>query len=86
MIEGRDIGYAPIRELLVEGKENGELAIGDVDTTLTAVFGATIMTSLDGLMSSGSADERRIRSVIHLLITGMLPVASRNGSVASVSV
>lgn len=72
--EARQVLVAPFRELLIEGKASGELAIEDVDTAAVALLGAVNMVGMFQLVQTGTIDVAHTNDVlIPLLIQGVLP-------------
>ncbi len=65
---------APFRELLIEGKATGELAISDVNTASIALMGAVNMVAMFQLVQTGTLDvEKTNAALIPQLISGLLP-------------
>ena len=75
VVNGADrLLLAPVRELLIEGKANGELAIGDVNTAAIALMGAVNMVAMFQLVQTGTIDvEATNDDLIPQLIQGLLP-------------
>ena len=72
--EAEKVMLAPFRELLVEGRASGELAIQDVNTTAIALLGAVNMVALFQLVQTGTVDVELINAaLIPQLIQGVLP-------------
>lgn len=72
--EAERVMIAPFRELLIEGKASGELAIEDVDTAAVALLGAANMVGMFQLVQTGSIDVQHTNEVlIPMLIQGVLP-------------
>lgn len=65
---------SPFRELLIEGKAKGELAIPDVNTAAIALVGAVNMVAMFELVQTGTLDVARAnKALIPQLIQGLLP-------------
>ncbi len=65
---------APFRELLIEGKATGELAISDVNTASIALMGAVNMVAMFQLVQTSTLDvEKTNAALIPQLISGLLP-------------
>jgi hypothetical protein len=45
--------FAPLRELLVEGRASGELTVGEPDPAVAAVGGAVLLASLRDFVAHG---------------------------------
>ena len=75
VINGADrLMLAPFRELLIEGKASGELAISDVNTAAVALMGAVNMVAMFQLVQTGTLDvEKTNAALIPQLIKGLLP-------------
>lgn len=72
--EAERVMLAPFRELLIEGKASGELAIEDVNTTAIALLGAVNMVAMFQLVQTGTVDvEGTNAALIPVLIQGVLP-------------
>ena len=72
--EAERVMLAPFRELLIEGKATGELAIQDVNTTSIALLGAVNMVAMFQLVQTGSIDlEATNAALIPALVNGVLP-------------
>jgi hypothetical protein len=65
---------APFRELLIEGKATGELAIDDPNTSAIALIGAVNMVAMFQLVQSGTVDlEATTESLVPQLKEGVRP-------------
>ena len=75
VVNGADrLMLAPFRELLIEGKTTGGLAVTDVKTTTIALIGAVNMVAMFQLVQTGEVDvEKSNRDLIPLLVHGLLP-------------
>lgn len=74
MNEAEQVMLAPSRELLIEGKASGELAIEDVNTTAIALMGAVNMVTMFQLAQTGTIDlEATNAALIPQLVEGVLP-------------
>ena len=72
--EAERVMVAPFRELLIEGKASGALAISDVNTAAIALLGAVNMVAMFQLVQTGTIDvEATNASLIPLLVEGVLP-------------
>lgn len=72
--EAERVMLAPFRELLIEGKATGELAIEDVSITAISLMGAVNMVGLFQLVQTGSIDVAHTTAVlVPQLIQGVLP-------------
>lgn len=72
--EAERVMIAPFRELLIEGKASGELAIEDVDTAAIALLGAVNMVGMFQLVQTGAIDVKHTNEVlIPMLVQGILP-------------
>ena len=62
----------PLRELLIEGRATGELAVADVDLTATALMGALHFTGMLHLSTRGTFDAAGVaRDLLPQLIFGL---------------
>jgi hypothetical protein len=62
----------PIRDLLIEGKANGELNVPDVDLVIDAIHGAVGQVALIRLNMYGELDADKVAdTLIPLMITGL---------------
>jgi len=74
MNEAEKVILAPISELLIEGKANGQLAMTDVNTTAIALMGAVNMVAMFQLVQTGTIDMEATKSaLIPQLIQSVLP-------------
>jgi len=62
----------PMKELLIEGKANGELAVPDVDLTIDAIQGAVSQTAMMRLMSPEGLDPDAVADALIPMIVGGL--------------
>ena len=72
--EAERVMLAPFKELLIEGKANGELVIEDVNTTAISLMGAVNMVAMFQLVQTGTIDvAATTRVLIPQLILGVVP-------------
>jgi hypothetical protein len=65
---------APLRDVLIEGREAGELSFGDVEVAADAIMGALHMVSMKALIVRGTLDaQATAATVVPQLINGLLP-------------
>ncbi|MFV1961742.1 MAG: TetR/AcrR family transcriptional regulator [Acidimicrobiia bacterium] len=65
---------APLRDVLIEGKEAGELSFVDVEVAADAIMGALHMVSMKALIVHGTLDaQATAANVVPQLINGLLP-------------
>ena len=65
---------APVRELLIEGRATGELAVDDVGLTATALHGLIGNTAMMLLMRDGTFDPDAVADQVNsLLFDGLAP-------------
>jgi len=65
---------APFREVLIEGRANGELTFTDVDVAADAIMGALHMVSMKALIINGTLNAQETADmVVPQLINGLLP-------------
>ena len=69
--ELREIGFAPVRKLLVEGRDNGELLIGDIEVALVTLFGAIEIVVVTGLRGPGYLPSDAVDQAVDLLMRGL---------------
>ncbi|MCZ6566745.1 MAG: TetR/AcrR family transcriptional regulator, partial [Actinobacteria bacterium] len=64
----------PFREVLIEGRAAGELALIDVEVAADAIMGALHMVSMKSLIMEGVIDvEKLAGAVVPQLVNGFLP-------------
>ena len=68
--EAERVMLVPFRELLIEGKATGELAIEDVSITAISLMGAVNMVGLFQLVQTGSIDVAHTTAVLVPQLTG----------------
>ena len=74
MIKMDQAVMAPLREVLIEGKDDNHLVYGDVDTAAFAIMGALHMVSMTRLLQTGHLDaDETAAAVVPQLINGLLP-------------
>lgn len=72
--EAERVMLAPFRELLIEGKATGELAIEDVDLAAISLMGAVNMVGMFQLVQTGTIDVESTTAVlIPQLMQGVVP-------------
>ena len=65
---------APFREVLIEGRANGELTFTDVDVAADAIMGALHMVSMKALIINGTLNAQETADmVVPQLVNGLLP-------------
>ncbi len=65
---------APFREVLIEGRANGELTFTDVDVAADAIMGALHMVSMKALIINGTLNAQETSDmVVPQLVNGLLP-------------
>jgi len=65
---------APFRDVLIEGREAGELSFVDVDVAADAIMGALHMVSMKALIVHGTLDaQETAATVVPQLLNGLLP-------------
>jgi TetR/AcrR family transcriptional regulator len=86
-----DHGYAPVRDILLEGLESGEFEFEDVDAVLQIIFGATVTYAMMQLDANGNVPVEGVDTLTRAILAGLQsatnvrPQKTRNGKVRSSS-
>jgi TetR/AcrR family transcriptional regulator len=71
LLDLQKVGYGPIRQLLLEGCQTGELTIADVDLLLISLFGALLLLAITELPKQGRVPPESTRAVIRVFLDGI---------------